>query len=265
MQVQMSQIIVPSTIQKKLPTREKTLQTTNTRFTFNISNIDSLFPGFKLGDFAVLYGPQTLTSLASMLCVRAQLPAQMGGLESDVVFIDCANSSSLLNIGNIARHQHLNAKTAFEGIHDMRVYSAYRLTNVIMEKLQEAVESCDAQLVVISDLANPFLQDNVNDQEAKAVYSQIISYLSAFAKKHRIIIIATYLSHESSQRNSTLQELTTAKANTVLRFTKTPYTKEVELEKHPSYMLGVADLTCENQVLTDYMGAVKDSPNYFLM
>ncbi len=40
-----------------------------------------------------------------------------------------------------------------------------------------------------------------------------------------------------------------------LRFTKTPYTKEVELEKHPSYMLGVADLTSENQSLTDFIGS----------
>ena len=77
-----------------------------------------------------------------------------------------------------------------------------------------------------------------------------MSYLANFAKKHHIIIIATYLSHENSRRNSVLQEITTAKANTVLRFTKTPYTKEVELEKHPSYMLGVADLTSENQALT---------------
>ena len=50
-----------------------------------------------------------------------------------------------------------------------------------------------------------------------------------------------------------------------LRFTKTPYTKEVELEKHPSYMLGVADLTSENQALTDFMGSVSDGKDYFLM
>ena len=105
----------------------------------------------------------------------------------------------------------------------------------------------------------------MDDQEARTVYSQIMSYLANFAKKHHLIIIATYLSHETSTRNSILQEITTAKANTVLRFTKTPYTKEVELEKHPSYMLGVADLTSENQALTDFMGATRDSKNYFLM
>jgi hypothetical protein len=264
MQMQQSLIIAPSTIQK-YPSKQKTLQTTNKPFTFNIANVDALFPGFKAGDFAVLYGPKTLTTLASTFCVRAQLPLQSGGLESDVVFIDCASSSSLSNIVNAAAHQHLNANAALEAVHNIRVYSAYRLISVIMEKLQQAVEDCDAKLVVISDIANPFLQENVNDQEAKAAFSQIMSYLAGFAKKHQIIIVATYLSHESTTRNSLLQEITSAKANTVLRFTKTPYTKEVELEKHPSYILGVADLTNENQVLTDFIGSGKENSNYFLM
>jgi hypothetical protein len=51
----------------------------------------------------------------------------------------------------------------------------------------------------------------------------------------------------------------------VLRFSKTPYTKEVELEKHPSYILGVADLTSENQALTDFMVTARDNKDYFLM
>lgn len=240
-------------------------QTVLTRFTFNVRDIDGIFPGFKEGDFAVLYGPQSVTSLASSLCVRAQLPIQLGGLESNVIFIDCANSSSLSNIGHSAQLEQLDAKAALDRVHNIRVYTAYRLTSLIMEKLQEAVENHDAKLVLISDIAAPFLRDNVDDQEAKTFYSQIMTYLANFAKKHHLIIIATYLSRESSRRNSALQEISTAKANTVLRFTKTLYTKEVELEKHPSYMLGVADLTSENQSLTDFMGSASDVKDYFLM
>ena len=263
--MQQSLIIQPSSIQKRLLSKEKTLQTVKTRLTFNISEIDGLFPGFRAGDFAVFYGPQSLTSLTSLLCVRAQLPTQHGGLESDVVFIDCANSSSLTNILQAVKLQQLETKTALDRVHNLRVYTAYRLTSLIMEKLQEAIETCDAKLVVISDIAAPFLHGNVDDHEARTVYRQIMSYLANFAKKHHVMIIATYFSHESTERNSILQEITTAKANIVMRFTKTLYTKEVELEKHPSYMLGVADLTSENQALTDFMGNVKDSPNYFLM
>ena len=247
-------------MQQKLILKPSMSQTLLTRFTFNIPDIDDLFPGFKAGDFAVLYGPQSLNSLTSLLCVRAQMPANLGGLESNVVFIDCANSSSLSNI-----QFQLDAKDPLERVLNMRVYTAYRLTSLIMEKLQDAVENQEAKLVVISDIACPFLYDSVNDQEAKTVYGQILSYLANYAKKHHIIIIASYLTHESSRRNSVLQEITTAKANTVLRFTKTPYTKEVELEKHPTYMLGVADLTSENHTITDFMGADTVNQNCLLM
>jgi hypothetical protein len=252
-------------LQQKLIMKPSMSQTVLKRFSFNVRDIDGLFPGFRSGDFAVLYGPQSVTSLTSSLCVRAQLPIQLGGLESDVVFIDCANSSSLSNIEHAAKIQQVDAKASLAGIHNIRVYTAYRLTSIIMEKLQEAVETRGAKLVVISDIASPFLHENVDDQEAKTFYSQIVNYLATFAKKHHLIIIATYLSHENSRRNSALQEITTSKANTVLRFTKTPYTKEVELEKHPSYMLGVSDLTSENQALTDFIETAKDGMNYFLM
>ena len=252
-------------MQQKLIIKPSMAKIAQKRFTFNVREIDELFPGFKVGDFAILYGPQSVTSLISSLCVRAQLPVQLGGLESNVVFIDCANSSSISDIGHAAQVAQLDTKTALDRVYNLRVYTAYRLISLIMEKLQEAVETHDAKLIVISDIAAPFLRENVGDQEAKTFYSKIMNYLSNFAKKNHLIIIATYLSHESSRRNSGLQEITTAKANTVLRFTKTPYTKEVELEKHPSYMLGVADLTSENQTLTDFIGTVSDGKDYFLM
>jgi len=49
------------------------------------------FPGFALGDFAVLQGSSVL-SLASLWCVKAQLPTQLGGLQSSVIFIDGGNT-----------------------------------------------------------------------------------------------------------------------------------------------------------------------------
>jgi hypothetical protein len=252
-------------LQQKLILKPSVSQTGLTRFAFNIRDIDDLFPGFKAGDFAVIYGPKSVTSLVSKLCARAQLPIQLGGLESNVVFIDCANSSSLSDIGQAAQLEQLDVQSALERVHNIRVYTAYRLTSLIMERLQDTVETNNAKLVVISDIAGPFLHDNVDDQEAKAFYSQIMHYLANFAKKYHLIIIATYLSHDCGNRNSVLQEISTTKANTVMRFTKTPYTKEVELEKHPSYILGVADLTSENQALTDFMGNANFGKDYFLM
>jgi len=69
---------------------------------FNIPNIDDLFQGFAEGDFAVLYGVPTVLPLSLLLAVRAQLPFQLGGLETNVVFVDGGNSFRLYEVSRLA-------------------------------------------------------------------------------------------------------------------------------------------------------------------
>ncbi|HSQ48391.1 MAG TPA: hypothetical protein VLL96_01760 [Candidatus Deferrimicrobiaceae bacterium] len=224
-------------------------------FSLNMPGVDDIFPGLAPGDFAVLYGSQSVVSLTSLLCVRAQLPMQLGGLASNVVFIDGGNTFRLYNIARFAQLHYLNPKEALERIFISRAFTAYQLTSLIMEKLEEAVKVYNAKLVVISDVAGFFLDSDVPAEEAQKIYGQIVGYLSDFAKKYQIIIVATYLPYESGKRNTRLQEITFSKANTVLCFAKTKYAREVALEKHPRYMLGVAELPSEKLTLTDFMGS----------
>jgi hypothetical protein len=224
-------------------------------FSLNMPGVDELFPGFAPGDFAVLYGSPSVISLTSLLCIRAQLPAQLGGLGSNVVFIDGGNTFRLYKIARLAQLHQFNPRDVLERIFISRAFTAYQLTSLILDKLEEAVKNYNAKLVVISDIAGFFLDHDVAHEEAQRVYSQIVSYLSSFAKKHQIIVIATYLPYHDSRRNGLLQEITCARANTVLSFSKTTYTREVTLEKHPYFVLGTAELPSENLTLTDFMGA----------
>ena len=224
-------------------------------YSLNMPGVDELFPGFAPGDFAMLYGSPSVISLTSLLCIRAQLPVQFGGLGSNVVFIDGGNTFRLYKIARLAQLHQLNPRQVLERIFISRAFTAYQLTSLILDKLEETIKNCDAKLVVISDIAGLFLDNDIPHEEAQRVYSQIISYLSSFAKKHRIILIATYLPYSDNRRNSLLQEVTCSKANTVLSFSKTIYTREVTLEKHPFFVLGTAELPSENLTLTDFMGA----------
>jgi hypothetical protein len=222
-------------------------------FSLNMHGVDDIFPGLVPGDFAVLYGSQLVASLTSLLCVRAQLPAQLGGLASNVIFIDGGNTFRLYNIARFAQLHHLNPKEALERVFISRAFTAYQLTSLIMERLEETVKLYNAKLVVISDVAGFFLDNDVSAEEAQKIYSQIVGYLSNFAKKYQVIIVATYLPYESGKRNTRLQEITFSKATTVLCFAKTKYARKVALEKHPRYMLGVVELPSENLTLIDFM------------
>jgi hypothetical protein len=224
-------------------------------FSLNMPSVDELFPGFAPGDFAVLYGSPSVISMTSLLCIRAQLPTQLGGLGSNVVFIDGGNTFRLYKIARLAQLHQLDPRGTLERIFISRAFTAYQLTSLILDKLEETVKQYNAKLVVISDIAGFFLDNDVANEEAQRVYSQIVSYLSSFARKHQIVVVATYLPCSESRRNILLQEMTCAKASIVLSFSKTLYTREVTLEKHPSFMLGTAELPSENLTLTDFMGA----------
>lgn len=219
----------------------------------NMRNVNQLFPGFAVGDFAVLHGSPSVTSLASLLCVRAQLPLQLGGLGSNVVFVDGGNTFRLYQVTRIAQLYRLNPKEALERVYISRAFTAYQMTALIMEKLAETVKGYDAKLVVVSDIAGFFLDKDVPDEEARRVFSQVTAYLSKFAKENQLILIATYPPHQETRRNGFLHALTCGRASVVIALGQTKYDREFVLEKHPRYVLGSAEFPSENLMLTDFM------------
>lgn len=216
-------------------------------------NINQLFPGFTAGDFAILYGSPSVLSLSSLLCVRAQLPTQLGGLASNVIFIDGGNTFRLYQVARLAQLHQLNPKEVLERIYISRAFTAYQMTSLIMEKLKETVKRYDTKLVVISDIAGFFLDRDIPGEEARRVFSQVTAYLSTFAKENQLILIATYPPHQDTRRNNFLQTVTCGRANVVVSLRQTKYDRELVLEKHPRYVLGSAEFPSENLTLTEFM------------
>jgi hypothetical protein len=233
--------------------QQKAILTKPTIFSLNMRNVTDLFPGFTPGDFAIVYGSPAVNSIMSMLCIRAQLPTQLGGLNSNIVLIEGGNTFRPSKVSRIAQLHHLNPKKALNRICFSQAFTAYQLTTLIMERLKSIVEKNDAKLVIISDIAGLFLDNDIPEEEARRVYSQLVAYLQNFARQHQIILLATYLSRQSSSRNTYLREVSFEKANVVVAFRQTPYDREFTLEKHPRFMLGSAEFLSEDLTLTDFM------------
>jgi hypothetical protein len=232
-----------------------------TLFSLNMRNITNLFPGFAPGDFAVLHGSSSILSLTSLLCVRAQLPTQLGGLSSHVVFVDGGNTFRLYQISRLAQLHQLNPRTVLERIHISRAFTAYQMAALLMEKLEEAVERYDAKLVVVSDIAGFFLDKGILEDEARSLFSQATAYLSRFVKEKQLVLIATYPPHQNTSRNLFLHALSCGRANTVISLTQTKYDRDFVLEKHPRYVLGSAAFPSENLTLTDFTEGLNSGKN----
>jgi hypothetical protein len=221
-------------------------------FPLSIRGVKEVFPGFALGDFAVLKGSSVL-SLVSLLCVKAQLPSQLGGLQSSVIFIDGGNTFRLYQIAQFAQIHRLNPKQVLNNIFISRAFTAYQLASLITHQLKEVIKKYDAKLAIISDIAGFFLDKDIPEYEAQKIFSHVTTYLSNFARENKVIIIATYPPHMGTERNNSLQTQTCTRANVVLSVRKTSYSRQFVLEKHPSLISGVAELPDESSTLADFV------------
>lgn len=223
---------------------------------FNMANIDDLFPGFTIGDFAVLYGSPTVLPLSLLLTVRAQLPTQLGGLETNVVFVDGGNTFRLFEVSRIAQLHELDPRRVLERIFISRAFTAYQMTTIILDKLQEAVEKYNSKLVVISDIAGLYLDKDIPTKEAKDVFSQLTVYLSKFAEENQLIALATYIPYYPSSRNAFLHETIRGRASVVMSVRRTKFGQQFVLEKHPLFSLGYAEFPSENLTIDQFMEGV---------
>jgi hypothetical protein len=221
----------------------------------NIENIDSLFPGFMFGDFAVLHGSSAVQSLLSNLCVRGQLPYQLGGLETNVLFVDGGNSFRLYDVSAFAQSCELDPKEVLERIFVSRAFTAYQLTSLVFEQLQSAIERFDSKLVILSNLTLLYLDSDVPKKEAQEVFLQLTAYLADFAKKNQVILVATHTPRFWSKLSRFFEEVLCGRANVVASIKKFTNRPHFVLEKHPRLKLGKAEFPSEEVNLTDFLEA----------
>ena len=223
------------------------------RLSLGIEAIDNLFLGFTLGDFAVIYGSSAVQSLLPRLCVKAQLPYQLGGLATNVLFVDGSNSFRLYDISDVAQTWELDPKQVLERIFVSRAFTAYQLTSIILDKLQTAVTKFGTKVVIISNLAQLFLDKDIPKKEAEEIFTQLTNYLSTFAEEHQIILIITHRPYHWSKRTKLFKHTLCKSANVVMSIKKSKQVPYFSLEKHPHLQLGKAEFQSNNCTLIDFV------------
>jgi hypothetical protein len=225
------------------------------QLSLNLDKVDSLFPGFMAGDFGVLYGSSSVQSLLTRLCVRAQFPYQLGGLKTDVLFVDGGNSFRLYDVSAFAQSCELDPREVLGRIFVSRAFTAYQLSSLVFEQLQGAVERFESKFVVLSDLAQLFLDRDVPQREAQEVFLQLTSYLAEFAEKNRVIVVASYRPRFWSKRSRFFKEVLCGRADVVAAVRKINHRLNFVLEKHPVFSLGKAEFPSGEVTLSDFLEA----------
>jgi len=220
-----------------------------------IPKLDEAFPGFQSGEFAVLFGRPLCTMLSFLLSVRCQLPFRKGGLNSRVVYIDGGNTFDPYAVSAIAQEYGLEPKSVLEKILVSRAFTAYQLTALVFEKLEEALKRCKSKLVVISDITGLFLDRDVPKIEGRDIFLKMTQYLSDLASRRRAVVVASYFPRPYSSRNLFLESVLLARANTVIRFKESKGGLKFVLEDHPNTKPSTIDFPSNSVTMDTFMEA----------
>ena len=160
---------------------------------FGIPLLDQKLAAVQAGKFTVFYGSPYCISLSLLLSVRCQLPPEEGGFGSSVIFVDGGNTFNPYSVSSTARKYNLNPRSALQHIFISRVFTAYQLTSLVVEKLNQALRDFESRLVVISDMTSLFLDRDIPKTEAKLMFNKLTLHLFELASKKKLAVLATHI------------------------------------------------------------------------
>jgi len=208
------------------------LTTSEQALSFGVQSIDRTFPGFKPGDLAVLYGHSFWKTLIFRLCVKCQLSREKGGFNSSIIFLDGGNTFNPFLISAVAREFGLNPKSTLERMFVSRAFTAYQLSALVLETLEDALKHYRSKLVLISEITSLFLDRDVPSKEALAIFNKMMFHLADLATRQNIIVTATCSKGERSKRLVFLESILLGKASTIARVTESRGTLQLTVQNH---------------------------------
>ena len=194
-------------------------------FSLGIPRLDSLLRPLSPQRLIVLSGGAA-PMVAELMALRAQLPLEVGGLDSTVLFIDGGNLSDPYLFSSFARQHGLKSAVAMRRVATCRVFTIYQLADLISEYLAKVAEDYAAKLVVVSDLLGTFNEPELEEREARRLLSAVEGGIKR-AKKNSLIV-ATLAS--PSKYDDIIMEW----ADTAVSLSSSGDRMEAELVKHPA-------------------------------
>lgn len=194
-------------------------------FSLGFSHLDSMLRPFAPGFTSVISGAEA-SVVAELAAFRAQLPFEMGGLDSTVLFIDGGNHSDPYLFSSFARQKGLRPNTAMRRVATCRVFTMYQLADLVTEHLVQAAEDYATRLVVISDLLGTFNEPELEEREARRLLSAVEQAIRLMKKN--AFVLVTLVSP------SRYDDTVTSWADTMISLASTDGRVRAELLKHPS-------------------------------
>lgn len=199
------------------------------------------------GRLTVVYGSSSRVNFSLWCSVMCQLPREQGGWGSPAVFVDGGNTFNPYFVSSLARKNCLTPRSTLQGIVISRAFTAYQLTQLVFQRLGQALEEYQSQLAVISDLTTLFLDRDIPSEEVRHIFHQLTSHLSQLAQKRNLALLVTH-PPSNSQLGLYLKDILHQRADILVKMEENQQGSKLELEKHPDLESNSVQLSINSPV-----------------
>ena len=168
------------TLQEQAAPARRVLQT-------SLGVLDAIIGGFEAGTVSLVdSGSDFVHHMTSVLCVRQVF--DMGG---DVVFVDGGNSVDPYGMASLAKRFGMSRLYVLPRIHVARAFTAHQMATLIIDVIDKKIDETNAGLLVIACLPSLFLDENIDYDEAHALFMRSLKRIREVTEKHGTVTIIT--------------------------------------------------------------------------
>jgi len=179
----------------------------------SIIPLDDLTGGFRSSQVALLDSDNGYaSSILHLLCVRA-----ISQLDEEVVWIDGGNTIDPYAMSSLCKRLRIDRRSVLSRVNVSRAFTAYQLVTLIDEKLEEQVSRSAPSMVIVSSIADLFLDKDMKWMESHQLLRRCLEDVSRTTKDHEAITIVTNQSHHHLRPSAKLSALLYDHADLVLQ------------------------------------------------
>jgi len=136
----------------------------------------------------------------------------------------------------IAQEHGLGPRSVLKRIFISRAFTAYQLTALVLDRLEEALKRYRSKLVLIPNITELFLDRDVPRREAEDIFKKMTQRLSNLASKRRVGIVASHILRRYSRRSLFLKSVLFGNATIVMGVKEIKGVLKFVLENHPKIL-----------------------------
>ena len=175
--------------------------------------LDTFIGGLRSSTVTLIEGSHPfLSDLIASLCVQAVI-----AFDENVVFVDGGNSIAPYVIADFSKRAGLEMGYVLSKINVCRAFTAYQMSTVLGDRLRKAVEDCDPSLLIVSGIANFFLDGGMGKCERVYMLERGLLDIGDLTRKYGLITVLT--DPLGACRHGMLQSIIYGSADEVLGIT----------------------------------------------